>query len=399
MIGTVKERMEHLKDRHRTVLETLVKAESATDALKVVNNKWLSYIRMLTAEEYRQELKRNVLVASCSDRLLEVLDKAREIVGVLKAHEQELKVDLMRFDVVGVGSAAETEPKSIATIGLPKMKLKNFSGDVRQWPHFWADFESAVESKPFDDMQKLNYLIGCLKGKAQKAVDGYAIVPYNYPVIVSLLKERFGNVEMLRQSYHSELKNLKHVERGKPLDAFVDDIERILKQLRNLGEDVNHPQIILTVEEKLPHWAQLEIYEAKTADLPWTTDKLCIHLRRIAKMQEAVEKISGGAPGQVPPSRQDERNQKQGTNPIYEKKPKKSQLRPCAFCAELHFMDKCTAYPTLQQRLARAQQLKLCHRCLIAGHEAFRCQLQQKQCYKCKQFGHHLALCPLMVKT
>ena len=56
---------------------------------------------------------------------------------------------------------------------LPKITLQRFDGNVMKFQPFWQAFESAVHNNPtVSDVNKLNYLLSLLEGKAYRAVEG-----------------------------------------------------------------------------------------------------------------------------------------------------------------------------------------------------------------------------------
>ncbi|KAL3113837.1 hypothetical protein niasHT_011512 [Heterodera trifolii] len=64
-------------------------------------------------------------------------------------------------------------PVPLATARLPQLSLPVFSGEPMEWPAFWQSFESAVDCAALEPVDKRNYLHGCLRGKAARAVTAY----------------------------------------------------------------------------------------------------------------------------------------------------------------------------------------------------------------------------------
>jgi hypothetical protein len=69
------------------------------------------------------------------------------------------------------------------------------------------------------------------------------------------------------------------------------------------------------------------------------------------------------------------------------------QEKPCYFCGEPHWSEKCMKFPTSKARCARAMQLKICVYCLKSDHGSSSCS-NKKSCYHCKKI-HHSILCPV----
>lgn len=69
----------------------------------------------------------------------------------------------------------------------------------------------------------------------------------------------------------------------------------------------------------------------------------------------------------------------------------------CSFCSGAHPRARCTQYSTLEQRIERCKQLKLCFNCLAADHNTVRCPKPKIQCRNCNA-QHNLALCVKYMK-
>ncbi|EJW69962.1 hypothetical protein WUBG_19131, partial [Wuchereria bancrofti] len=61
---------------------------------------------------------------------------------------------------------------------------------------FWSSFNAAVHSQAIPEIQKLNCLYSCLKGKALQVISRYDIASENYEIIKRLLNEKYGDHSM-----------------------------------------------------------------------------------------------------------------------------------------------------------------------------------------------------------
>ena len=52
---------------------------------------------------------------------------------------------------------------------------------------------------------KFNYLKGCLKGEAGAAISGWSLSSENYKEAVSILRDRFGNEQVLISAHMESL--------------------------------------------------------------------------------------------------------------------------------------------------------------------------------------------------
>ncbi|VDN00209.1 unnamed protein product, partial [Onchocerca ochengi] len=157
------------------------------------------------------------------------------------------------------------------TVNLPQLPLPIFSGNPKEWRGFWKSFDAAVHQQNNPDIQKLNYLMACLKGDASKAIMDYDITPENHYVIRTVLEEKFGQSHIIKKSLYNELHSIKKNDRE--WKTKVEAIERILRQLEAMGENLEQSSIEIIIENKLPAWILDKIYQQKEEQEPWSVTK------------------------------------------------------------------------------------------------------------------------------
>ncbi|VDK89646.1 unnamed protein product, partial [Onchocerca ochengi] len=155
------------------------------------------------------------------------------------------------------------------TVNLPQLPLPIFSGNPKEWRGFWKSFDAAVHQQNNPDIQKLNYLMACLKGDASKAIMDYDITPENHYVIRTVLEEKFGQSHIIKKSLYNELHSIKKNDRE--WKTKVEAIERILRQLEAMGENLEQSSIEIIIENKLPVWILDKIYQQKEEQGPWNS--------------------------------------------------------------------------------------------------------------------------------
>ena len=95
---------------------------------------------------------------------------------------------------------------------LPKIKMPEFSGDPLMWQGFWDQYQASIHNNStIGDIDKLNYLKGCLKGEALSAVSGLHLSSDNYKEAVELLDRRFGNEQLLISAHMESLLNISKI--------------------------------------------------------------------------------------------------------------------------------------------------------------------------------------------
>ncbi|GFU82050.1 uncharacterized protein TNCV_517301 [Trichonephila clavipes] len=96
-------------------------------------------------------------------------------------------------------------------INLPKLHINKYSGNYSEWLDFYNLFESSIHNYRLSKVDKFNYLKSHLCGNALACINGFPIFDDNYDIALDLLKDRFGNKNMLIDAHLSKLLNLTPV--------------------------------------------------------------------------------------------------------------------------------------------------------------------------------------------
>ena len=145
------------------------------------------------------------------DAIIEQLDKDEDIdTDILNSSEfgESISRALVKIDIVlsstvnssdESGNSSKTLPGSEETVKskLPKLTLKQFSGDPTHWHAFWDSFSATVhENNDVSQVDKFNYLRSLLDGVAASAIEGFSLTKENYDAAIKLLKDRFANTQI-----------------------------------------------------------------------------------------------------------------------------------------------------------------------------------------------------------
>ena len=85
---------------------------------------------------------------------------------------------------------------------LPKLTLKKFKGDIKEWIPFWDSYSSSIHDNPdLNKIDKFNYLTSLLESSAAEAISGLKITAANYDEAVEVLKQRFRNKQQIFNSH------------------------------------------------------------------------------------------------------------------------------------------------------------------------------------------------------
>ena len=297
-----------------------------------------------------------------------------------------------------------------AAVKPPQLDIQPFEGDVLKWKEFWDMFEASVHRvERYANVDKFTCLKSKLSGDALQAIAGYQLSNKNYPVVVDVLKKRFGDKQLVIDAYYHNLSHLPPAtNQVSSLRQCYDAIERNLRSLEAIGEDTNHRHFIALINEKLPQKVLYQLYMLRADGEEWTVIKLRQLLgRHIVAMEMASTEFSqtnsqweynpkpnqNGNPRRLPPISKSTASGLMAGNSRHKSVPKLTQPR-CIFCDQSHWSDECSNHPTLQER---QEKLKgLCYICLKKGHMSKNCS-RNKTCAHCgNRNQHHRSLCPML---
>uniref|UniRef100_A0A1I7W2M4 DUF1758 domain-containing protein n=1 Tax=Loa loa TaxID=7209 RepID=A0A1I7W2M4_LOALO len=69
----------------------------------------------------------------------------------------------------------------------------------------------------------------------------------------------------------------------------IENIERVLRQLEALGDNLEHPSIETIIESKMPPWILNKVYTQRKIDKPWTIQKLRNFLSDLVEVNQQVK--------------------------------------------------------------------------------------------------------------
>lgn len=394
------------QERRRITQEKIMHIQIYIEALESVNTEWKQFIQQISVSTKRKEEEdRYLQINDDESGITNLILQAKQTVVILKMYQNDSEFILQRLNQSMVREET-TQPKEptqagkYPTVNLPQLPLPTFSGNPRRWREFWNSFDTAIHQQAIPDIHKLNYLITCLKGDALQAIRGYDITPENYSIVRNVLVEKFGQPYAIKRALFTELYSIRKNDRE--WKATLEAIERTLRQLEAIGENLEQSGIEIAVEGKLPTWILEQVYRRKRQE-SWSVTKLRNFLTELASVNEEVVQsqslwFKGNMENQSPikgkPRPRHNPNETSAlTTSVPEKPIIKALSRPCALCNKNHWDEECQIYPTLKQRLQRLKKLNACLNCFKIGHMAARCKNKKRNCFHCKG-QHNSALCP-----
>ncbi|KAE9413710.1 hypothetical protein Angca_000153, partial [Angiostrongylus cantonensis] len=123
---------------------------------------------------------------------------------------------------------------------LPPIPIPKFSGKLWEWNTFWVTFNHSVHSQRMDDFLKMNYLLDSLEGKARAFVNQYRITREFYQMVVSHLKQKYGEKQDLLGELLERAQTSKaNSDRLEDQETLREHLFSVISQLAHNGEFVD----------------------------------------------------------------------------------------------------------------------------------------------------------------
>ncbi|XP_071037824.1 uncharacterized protein, partial [Parasteatoda tepidariorum] len=158
----------------------------------------------------------SVLVATVNDRRqkeeyeekerqreYEETEKRREYEEKQREYEERESIRKHELELARIQATSqrtgESPPNIISAsarkqFNLPKLELRQFSGDLKDWLPFWGQFEQINNDTDIAPESKFQYLIQAttVGSRAREVVESFPPTAANYTKAVDSLKARFG---------------------------------------------------------------------------------------------------------------------------------------------------------------------------------------------------------------
>ena len=314
-------------------------------------------------------------------------------------------------------------------VRLPKLELKKFSGDPKNWQSWWDAYSSAIhENEDLTKIDKMNYLRSLLQGGAIQAIQGLGLSAENYDDAIEILHSRFGKKLVVISSHMDALmkvSTIKSIQDTRGLRNLYDRVESHIRSLRAMGIDSTSYGCLLVpvIMSRLPD--DLKLILTRTLDPEadaWEIDDL---LKEFQAEVAARERVSHVAAGESAPLKNDKNAHLQNSRQERRTIPTAAGLLAtskkgggaasnrggsgggnsgansgdgasgegptCAFCEEKHQSATCANVTDVEERRTKLMKSGRCFLCLSNGHLARSCKSKQK-CSYCNR-RHHKSLC------
>ena len=181
-------------------------------------------------------------------------------------------------------------------VKLPKLTRRLFNGNLTMWTTFWELFESAVHKNPSQsNIDKFNYLNSLLDQSAADAIVGLPLTSSNYEEAIDILKQRFGNKQLIINRHMEALLQLIAVTSSTNLKnlRLYDTVESHVRGLKSLRISATSYGSLLSsvLINKLPLEFQLIIRTTVTGE-NWELDMLLQIVEMEISARERSETVS-----------------------------------------------------------------------------------------------------------
>lgn len=286
---------------------------------------------------------------------------------------------------------------------LPPLPLPVFSGNRAEWSSFSELFKSMVhQDTSLSDVQKLHYLLGCLKGEPKETVSNLPITMENYNVVWSILEKRYKNLRVTATLHVQNILHLPRVSSNSPesLSRFISGVRENLNALSAENFPVSEWSFLLLniLLEKIDSTLRQEFELSVDQDLP-TCECLLMFLERYSVANENVQLVSHhnyvGTRGSTFAKNKFSAPSMKGTpKHIHSKSASLVAIESeakCPLCKEKHQLSKCDQFlsKSVHDRVKYVKEHSMCFNCLRPNHSAQHC-LSKFTCRQCNRRHHSL---------
>ncbi|KAI1722064.1 phlebovirus glycoprotein g2 domain-containing protein [Ditylenchus destructor] len=286
--------------------------------MRKVNTEWKAYIQsrtpaeaQKTSEDYVtflvQDGDENVHFTTLIEEGEYVVVSVEQSLTVLRINHAQIQQTQVQPAVQGVQHAAQqpqaqVQPAVVQNAEQPQAQVQPAVQEVQnehQLPQAAIPVmqpglqRQAARQQPDDEDFAVNLM--SLKDTAEKAIRGYNITNDNYPIVVELLKRRFGNRQAIAEMLQTELLALpKATDAIQSLRSLSESIERICRQMTSMRLSDEQSIIVTAIKSKLPYSVMTKLVERERAEGGnWTTAKLRKEIQEIIAVREDVQRSTG----------------------------------------------------------------------------------------------------------
>ncbi|XP_074027266.1 uncharacterized protein [Leptinotarsa decemlineata] len=297
---------------------------------------------------------------------------------------------------------------------LNPLKIPKFSGDLKQFRHFYEIFSLVVDGDDDrSDVEKYSHLMDALEGPAKAVVQSNSASALNYKAALDALIERYDRPRLIAFAHLQSLDNAPIVtnsNNSKALRSLVDIFTENISALEKMKLPIKQSDFLLFymlskhLNDDLLTKFEIQYGNPNKGTFPQYDDLKSFIVNHCHAL-ETVE-FSSSLKSQKTSNSQlhcKPENKTKGSN-SFQLKPrqantffvnaKKSTTYSCTFCKSTdHFIYKCPQFQNKSppERLSLAHANKWCLNCLSDRHTSEMCR-SQSNCRSCFS-RHHTMIC------
>ncbi|XP_053663516.1 uncharacterized protein LOC128712653 [Anopheles marshallii] len=210
----------------------------------------------------------------------EYMEWRRAVEDSIKVHrESKHSRPYKPEEITGANSTMESKPatqrrvlpltpeQESARKSIPK-ELPAFSGDVGQWPLFYATYVRSTILCGFSDDENLIWLQRALRGPALESVDHLMLLPDGLPKVIEILRTEYGRPDLIVDSLIEKVRKLPPVrtERLETLATYGKMIRKMCATIEASGLHDYECNVTLLKElvaklpgERVLEWARYKL--------------------------------------------------------------------------------------------------------------------------------------------
>ena len=246
-------------------------------------------------------------IKGLDNEIIDLLDDDLELLSDIKRAGEfrdaviDVLIQIEECLLKPVVSQKSTPRASTAASKLPKLKLKQFNGEVTQWQTFWDTYKSAIHCDPYMNViTKFSYLCDLLEGSAAAAIAGLTTTEANYEAAIQLLQKRFGDSQIIISGHHDALLKIMPLHSSKDIKELRNLYDKVEVHVRGL-QSLNVPTsaygslLVPVLLGKIPEDVRLQIGR-EMKDGHWELSRLLDLLRAEIEIRERCSGIQASLP-------------------------------------------------------------------------------------------------------
>lgn len=283
----------------------------------------------------------------------------------------------------------KTEKASKADGGrLAKIKLREFSGKIADWPIFIAMFDELVHDTDMKPAEKITQLKTHLTGEAERIVGHIAPSPENYTACYTILRNRYDNKRAMLSHMLDAIFAIpkQKYETSKNLESLYDTVNECVSSIKAIPLNISGWDPILNhvIMNKLSS-ETIKNYECQLTNVK--------ELQKYGELMKYLESRFLALK-----SAESKNICVTDTKFVQSNNPKKQQNdKNCIYCKSKHATMDCKQllHLPVNERWSWVNKSKLCINCLSNSHDIKTC-VSKYSCRVCR--GRHHSILHMVQK-